>query len=177
MKNKIFTITIIANIFFYLIIFSYEEKYLSSQSVDQLNEISIEEYNMSILTIDSNKKLISVITAIKLNNMNEEPFVPNFDVSKNNKMDFLEAEGVMDLINAETKSQKSLAIQQVDGTLSMVFKKWNDVILKLLAHYEGQIDFPEDEVPKDTDKDVINQIIELTKEIEFFFNLYLINNY
>ena len=44
---------------------------------------------MSILTIDSNKKLISVITAIKLNNMNEEPFVPNFDVSKNNKMDFI----------------------------------------------------------------------------------------
>ena len=81
MKNKIFTITIIANIFFYLFIFSYEEKYLSSQSVDQLNKISIEEYNMSILTIDSNEKLISVITAIKLNNMNEEPFVPNFDVS------------------------------------------------------------------------------------------------
>ena len=40
-------------------------------------------------------------------------------------MDFLEAEGVMDLINAETKSQKSLALHQIDGTLSAVFKKWN----------------------------------------------------
>ena len=89
---------------------------------------------------------------------------------KNNKMDFLEAEGVMDLINAETKSQKFLAIQQVDGTLSRVFKKWNDMILKLLAHYEGQIDFPEDEVPKNTEEKIINQIFDLTKEIEFFLS-------
>ena len=73
MKIKVLTITIIANIFFFLIFFAYEEQYVSSQSLDQLNKISIEEYNMSILTIDSNKKLISVITAIKLNNMNEEP--------------------------------------------------------------------------------------------------------
>ena len=86
MKNKIFTITIIANIFFYLIIFSYEEKYLSSQSVDQLNEISIEEYNMSILTIDSNKKLISVITAIKLNNMNNKPLSRQWLDQSGNKL-------------------------------------------------------------------------------------------
>ena len=78
----------------------------------------------------------------------------------NNKQDFLEAEGVIDLINAETKYQKSLAIQQVNGSLSIIFKKWNNKLLKLLAHYEGQIDFPEDEVPKDTDKSVINQIID-----------------
>ena len=89
---------------------------------------------------------------------------------KNNKMDFLEAEGVMDLINAETKSQKSLALHQVDGTLSSVFKKWNNKLLKLLAHYEGQIDFPEEEVPKNTDKKVVNQVIDLTKEIEFFLS-------
>jgi len=89
---------------------------------------------------------------------------------KNNKMDFLEAEGVIDLINAETKSQKSLALHQVDGTLSAVFKKWNNKLLKLLAHYEGQIDFPEEEVPKNTDKKVVNQVIDLTKEIEFFLS-------
>ena len=52
----------------------------------------------------------------------------------NNKMDFLEAEGVIDLINAETKSQKSLAMQQVNGSLSTIFKKWNNKLLKLLAH-------------------------------------------
>ena len=89
---------------------------------------------------------------------------------RNNKIDFLEAEGIMDLINAETKFQKSLAIHQVSGNLSTIFKKWNNKLLKLLAHYEGQIDFPEDEVPKNTQEKVILQVTDLTREIEFFLS-------
>ena len=89
---------------------------------------------------------------------------------RNNKIDFLEAEGIMDLINAETKFQKSLAIHQVNGSLSTIFKKWNKKILKLLAHYESQIDFPEDEVPKNTQDKVILQVADLIKEIEFFLS-------
>ena len=89
---------------------------------------------------------------------------------RNNKMDFLEAEGVIDLINAETKFQKTIAIQQVNGSLSTIFNKWNNKLLRLLAHYEGQIDFPEDEVPKNTDKKVVNQVFDLIKEIKFFLS-------
>ena len=89
---------------------------------------------------------------------------------RNNKIDFLEAEGIMDLINAETKFQKSLAIHQVNGSLSTIFKKWNKKLLKLLAHYESQIDFPEDEVPKNTQDKVILQAADLTKEIKFFLS-------
>ena len=89
---------------------------------------------------------------------------------KNNKMDFLEAEGVIDLINAETKFQKNIAMQQVNGSLSVIFKKWNKKLLKLLAHYEGQIDFPEDEVPQNTGNRVIHQVIDLIKEIKFFLS-------
>ena len=88
----------------------------------------------------------------------------------NNKMDFLEAEGVMDLINAETKFQKNLALQQVNGNLSTVIKVWNGRLLKLLAHYEGQIDFPEDEVPENIERRVLSQITDLIKEIEFFLS-------
>ena len=89
---------------------------------------------------------------------------------RNNKIDFLEAEGIMDLINAETKYQKSLAMHQVSGELSTIFKKWNKKLLKLLAHFEGQIDFPEDEVPKNTHEKVILQVSNLIKEIEFFLS-------
>jgi len=89
---------------------------------------------------------------------------------RNNKIDFLEAEGIMDLISAETKSQKTLAIHQVNGSLSTIFKKWNKKLLKLLAHYEGQIDFSEDEVPKNTQDKVISQVTDLTKEIQFFLS-------
>jgi len=89
---------------------------------------------------------------------------------RNNKIDFLEAEGIMDLIHAETKFQKSLAISQMNGSLSKIFKKWNKKLLKLLAHYEGQIDFPEDEIPRNVQEKVILQVIDLTKEIEFFLS-------
>ena len=89
---------------------------------------------------------------------------------RNNKIDFLEAEGIMDLISAETKFQKSLAIHQVNGSLSTIFNKWNKKLLKLLAHFEGQIDFPEDEVPKNTHEKVILQVSNLIKEIEFFLS-------
>ena len=40
----------------------------------------------------------------------------------------------------------------------------NKKLLKLLAHYEWQIDLPEDEVPNDTGKEVINQFIDLTRK-------------
>ena len=87
---------------------------------------------------------------------------------KNNKIDFLEAEGVMDLINAETKFQKNLAINQLSGNLSSVIQNWNKKLLKLLSHYEGQIDFPEDEVPVSIEKKVISQVSDLIEEISTF---------
>ena len=89
---------------------------------------------------------------------------------ENNKMDLLEAEGVTDLINAETKFQKTLALNQVNGSLSKVFNKWSNKLLKLLAYYEGQIDFADDEVPENTDKKVLLQVTDLIKEIEFFLS-------
>ena len=65
----------------------------------------------------------------------------------NNKMDFLEAEAVNDLVNADTKIQKKLAIQQLEGNLSYVLNNWGNKIIKILAYYEGLIDFDESEVP------------------------------
>ena len=89
---------------------------------------------------------------------------------ENNKIDFLEAEAVIDLINAETKSQKTLAIQQMNGKLSKIFDKWNNQLTKSLAHYEGQIDFEEEEVPGNVSKKVIKEVIDLSKEINDFLS-------
>ncbi len=90
----------------------------------------------------------------------------------NNKMDFLEAEAVNDLINADTKFQKKLAIQQLEGTLSNVLNNWNKKIIKILAYYEGLIDFDESEVPKITEKKIFKQVSDLIDEI----NIYLLEN-
>ena len=70
----------------------------------------------------------------------------------NNKMDLLKAEAVMDLINAETETQKKIAMQQIEGNLSKIFNNWSNRLTKMLAHYEAQIDFPEDGIPKKVEK-------------------------
>ena len=77
----------------------------------------------------------------------------------NNKMDLLEAEGVIDLINAETETQKKLAMQQMEGNLSKIFNNWSKRLFKMLAYYEAQIDFLEEEVPKNiSDKNNVAHI-------------------
>jgi len=88
----------------------------------------------------------------------------------NNKMDLLEAEGVIDLINAETETQKKLAMQQMEGNLSKIFNNWSKRLFKMLAYYEAQIDFLEEEVPKNISNKVIKKINTLLDEITTFLN-------
>ena len=86
----------------------------------------------------------------------------------NNKMDLLEAEGVIDLINAETQSQKRIAMQQIEGNLSNIFNNWNSRLIKILAYCESQIDFPEEEVPKSILNKVLIEVENLKNEINLF---------
>ena len=88
----------------------------------------------------------------------------------NNKMDLLKAEAVMDLINAETETQKKIAMQQIEGKLSEIFNNWNNRLTKMLAHYEAQIDFPEDGIPKKVENKVIKEINTLRNELKVFLS-------
>ena len=70
---------------------------------------------------------------------------------ENGRMDLVEAEGVADLIDAETRAQKSLALDQLDGRLSRQYADWRAELVEALALLEVSIDFPdEDDAPDDT---------------------------
>ncbi|MEE9271948.1 MAG: tRNA uridine-5-carboxymethylaminomethyl(34) synthesis GTPase MnmE [Robiginitomaculum sp.] len=67
---------------------------------------------------------------------------------QNGKMDFTEAEGLADLIDAETEGQRKQALRQMQGGLKNEYENWRNKILDSLAYVEGEIDFPdEDDVP------------------------------
>lgn len=66
----------------------------------------------------------------------------------NGKMDLLEAEGLADLIDAETSEQKSQALRQMDGQMSGFYNKLRKEIVTALAHLEAYIDFPDEEIPE-----------------------------
>ncbi len=67
---------------------------------------------------------------------------------ENGKLDLTMAEGLNDLIWAETDAQKQLAQRQLEGALSEKYEDWRGRLLKLLAHAEAAIDFPDEDLPE-----------------------------
>jgi len=63
----------------------------------------------------------------------------------NGKLGLLEAEGLADLIAADTSLQRRLALQQLSGAASAVYDRWREQLIKCLAHVEAHIDFGEDD--------------------------------
>ena len=63
------------------------------------------------------------------------------------KLDLTEAEGLIDLIDAETEAQRRQALRQSAGALGQLYEGWRVRLLQVLAHFEALIDFPEEELP------------------------------
>lgn len=61
----------------------------------------------------------------------------------NGRMDLSQAEAVMDLIQAKTDESMKLALNQLDGKLSILIKELRQHILQALAQVEVNIDYPE----------------------------------
>uniref|UniRef100_A0A8D2KSB2 GTP binding protein 3, mitochondrial n=1 Tax=Varanus komodoensis TaxID=61221 RepID=A0A8D2KSB2_VARKO len=64
---------------------------------------------------------------------------------QNGKLDLTAAEGLGDLIHAETEGQRRQALRQMAGDLGKLYQGWSDVLTKALAHLEAYIDFSEDD--------------------------------
>ncbi|MBO9710062.1 MAG: tRNA uridine-5-carboxymethylaminomethyl(34) synthesis GTPase MnmE [Caulobacter sp.] len=68
---------------------------------------------------------------------------------ENGKLDLTQAEGVADLIDAETDAQRRQALGQLGGALSKRYDAWRDLLLHSLAMLEAAVDFPDEELPED----------------------------
>jgi len=64
----------------------------------------------------------------------------------NGKMDLTEAEGLLDLIHAETEEQRKQALAQLSGNLGQLYESWRKQLVHHLAYAEAFIDFPEEEI-------------------------------
>lgn len=62
----------------------------------------------------------------------------------NGKFDLTQAEGLVDLINAETEMQHKQAVQQSEGLLSDLYESWRRSLLKVMSYLEAYTDFPEE---------------------------------
>ena len=84
----------------------------------------------------------------------------------NGIIDLTQAEGLNDLINAETQSQLDLSISQYEGSLLNKINLWRNEIVRLLSKLEALIDFSDEELPTDLEKIFVNKLLILTKEMK-----------
>ena len=85
---------------------------------------------------------------------------------QNGKINLLKAEGIADLVSAETEIQRKQAVEIMSGKSSDKFTSWRAKLLKILAHVEAKIDFPDEDLPKDILDQIQKTSNQVSKEIE-----------
>lgn len=68
---------------------------------------------------------------------------------ENGRLDLAQAEGVADLIEAETEAQRRQALDQLDGALGRAREAWRSDLVEALALFEAAVDFPDEDLPED----------------------------
>lgn len=82
------------------------------------------------------------------------------------KMDLTEAEGLMDLIDAETELQRVQALAQMSGNLGRLYEGWRADLKHHMAYLEAFIDFPEEDIPPEKLGQIDGDIRALITKIE-----------
>ena len=83
----------------------------------------------------------------------------------NGKLDLTEAEGLADLIAAETEVQRKQALRQLNGELGAAYEGWRERLLRSLAYLEAELDFVDEDLPGSLMKRVLRDVSELAGEI------------
>lgn len=81
------------------------------------------------------------------------------------KMDLLEAEGIADLVAAETESQRVQALRQIQGAPGQVLADWAGRLTRWLAFQETLIDFPEEDLPASVEEEISTELRGLLAEM------------
>jgi len=84
----------------------------------------------------------------------------------NGKIDLMQAESILDLINSETELQHKLAINQLQGKNSNFYENLRKKIVEILSILEAFIDFPEENIPNDLEKEIELKIQQIINEIK-----------
>jgi tRNA modification GTPase len=81
------------------------------------------------------------------------------------RMDLLQAEGVADLIAAETELQRRQAMRQMQGEQSALLQDWRARMMRALAFAEVLIDFPDEDLPPQVEADMLADLASLHADL------------
>ena len=84
----------------------------------------------------------------------------------NGRIDLIEAESVMDLIDAKTEEARKLSINQLEGKVSIIIRNFRQKLLELLASIEVNIDYPEyEDIEVITNENIRKEISTIKEEL------------
>ena len=81
------------------------------------------------------------------------------------RLDLTEAEGVADLIAAETEAQRLQAVRQMQGALGQIYENWRADLVRALAYMEAELDFVEEALPEDLFAHVLPSVTALADRL------------
>ena len=85
----------------------------------------------------------------------------------NGRIDLLEAEAVMDMINSKTDTQRKMAANQISGKTSNLINELRDDMVQIISNINVNIDYPEyDDVEIMTNEILIPKITKLKEKIK-----------
>ncbi len=82
------------------------------------------------------------------------------------RMDLLQAEAIGDLVEAETEGQRRQALRQMEGALGAIYRDWATRLRLLLAQQEALIDFPDEDIPPETEAVMLAELGSLRDAIQ-----------
>lgn len=83
----------------------------------------------------------------------------------NGKLDLTQAEAVLDLIHAKSDRSLDIAVRQLSGSLSRTLKELKDTLMRLLAHMEAYLDFPEEDLEINVKTGMQDQFAKIQEKI------------
>ncbi|MEQ9518932.1 MAG: tRNA uridine-5-carboxymethylaminomethyl(34) synthesis GTPase MnmE [Parvibaculum sp.] len=85
---------------------------------------------------------------------------------ENGKFDLSVAEGIGDLVEAESSAQQAQALRQMRGAFGAMCDGWRQELIRALAYIEAEIDFADEDLPSDLARSVAPIAEKLIAEME-----------
>lgn len=83
----------------------------------------------------------------------------------NDRIDLTTAEGILDLVDAETDAQRRQALRQATGGLAEALDGWRADLVDAMARLEAFIDFPDEDLPETLQQEIGARLRALRDEM------------
>ena len=87
----------------------------------------------------------------------------------NGRIDLLQAEAVIDIINSKSEKERKASVNQLEGLLTKRINEIEKILLDIMADIEASIDYPEYDVEETTNnklKKVLGQVEDKLKKLQ-----------